>query len=208
MFTKQNFNPRPPRGGRLGGDGARAIKGDISIHAPREGGDALSTICAPCCMNISIHAPREGGDRSSVSLAYRSTKDFNPRPPRGGRHRCAASSRPGRKNFNPRPPRGGRPARRYPRPGIDRFQSTPPARGATPRRRGTVVSPQFQSTPPARGATFHGLDACPDRAISIHAPREGGDSSVSLAYRSTKDFNPRPPRGGRQQRCTVLPADL
>lgn len=21
-------------------------------------------------------------------------------------------------------------------------------------------------------------------------------------------FNPRPPRGGRQQRCTVLPADL
>ena len=36
----KNFNPRPPRGGRLG-DKILALTGDIiSIHAPREGGDA------------------------------------------------------------------------------------------------------------------------------------------------------------------------
>lgn len=44
----------------------------------------------------------------------------------------------------------------------------------------------FQSTPPARGATYKALEQAGHRT----------------------DFNPRPPRGGRQQRCTVLPADL
>ena len=67
--------------------------------------------------------------------------------------------------------------------------------------------------------------------ISIHAPREGGDSGVSGnaaasgAFQSTppargatkaavwqavqfSNFNPRPPRGGRQQRCTVLSVNL
>ena len=56
-----------------------------------------------------------------------------------------------------------------------RFQSTPPARGAT---RGTTPARRcstFQSTPPARGATGV-LGVCGlVVAISIHAPREGGD---------------------------------
>ena len=33
--------------------------------------------------------------------------------------------------------------------------------------------------------------------ISIHAPREGGDSVAAIAGLDTTDFNPRPPRGGR-----------
>ena len=33
----------------------------ISIHAPREGGDAVNLEKA-ICKEISIHAPREGGD--------------------------------------------------------------------------------------------------------------------------------------------------
>ena len=80
-----DFNPRPPRGGRLG-DKILALTGDIiSIHAPREGGDGgyvgigasdkafQSTPPArgatphltqgpPTIRIISIHAPREGGD--------------------------------------------------------------------------------------------------------------------------------------------------
>ena len=44
--------------------------------------------------------------------------------------------------------------------------------------------------------------------ISIHAPREGGDHICRHPGPLHGDFNPRPPRGGRQQRCTVLPADL
>ena len=47
-----------------------------------------------------------------------------------------------------------------------------------------------------------------DVKISIHAPREGGDNCGFMLNLSLRYFNPRPPRGGRQQRCTVLPADL
>ena len=34
-------------------------------------------------------------------------------------------------------------------------------------------------------------------AISIHAPREGGDSGTCPHWRDCCYFNPRPPRGGR-----------
>ena len=37
------------------------------------------------------------------------------------------------------------------------------------------------------------------RLISIHAPREGGDRPSLSASLSRIYFNPRPPRGGRQQ---------
>ena len=35
------------------------------------------------------------------------------------------------------------------------------------------------------------------RKISIHAPREGGDMLNAGQARKVKNFNPRPPRGGR-----------
>ena len=37
----QDFNPRPPRGGRRGQRPAKRTQHEISIHAPREGGDKL-----------------------------------------------------------------------------------------------------------------------------------------------------------------------
>ena len=55
------FNPRPPRGGRP--------QPALGILAKR---------------NVSIHAPRVGGDHGSMALAQ-CTVGFNPRPPRGGR---------------------------------------------------------------------------------------------------------------------------
>ena len=79
-----HFNPRPPRGGRPGVDGAAVEVDKISIHAPREGGDQLvNNVVLPDILFqstppargatyprlgihtqtvISIHAPREGGD--------------------------------------------------------------------------------------------------------------------------------------------------
>ena len=43
-------------------------------------------------------------------------------------------------------------------------------------------------------------------SISIHAPREGGDN-LSRGYKpQTKDFNPRPPRGGRLEGIMQLAA--
>ena len=56
-----NFNPRPPRGGRRPGGAVRNGR-NISIHAPREGGDVLVSDTKQSTHHISIHAPREGGD--------------------------------------------------------------------------------------------------------------------------------------------------
>ena len=61
--------------------------------------------------------------------------------------------------------------------GIARFQSTPPARGATATEMSYLLAAtSFQSTPPARGATVTGPKFFGFVGISIHAPREGGDS--------------------------------
>ena len=78
---------------------------------------------------VSIHAPRAGGDMSHL-IKFRPLVCFNPRPPRGGRRLGCGnrldkllfqSTPPARgatkdgkkrwnkkKSFNPRPPRGGR----------------------------------------------------------------------------------------------------
>ena len=41
------------------------IGSNISIHAPREGGDRFQQAGQDVHHNISIHAPREGGDSYS-----------------------------------------------------------------------------------------------------------------------------------------------
>ena len=62
------------------------------------------------------------------------------------------------------------------------FQSTPPARGATVQQKPVVIDPLFQSTPPARGATPAVSPPKSATTISIHAPREGGDSKDTQFY--------------------------
>ena len=85
-------------------------------------------------------------------------------------------------NFYPRPPRGGRRYVQEFAAWVRRFLSTPSARRATP-----------------------GL--CPDAQagrISIHALREEGDTSKRRRSRTTCNFYPRPPRGGRQSPCVAF----
>ena len=193
------FNPRPPRGGRRRTDlrGVPCIR--ISIHAPREGGDAsqLGARGDPLYFNprpprggrlflhfitsphhqISIHAPREGGDPRCGTTTASPPTHFNPRPPRGGRrhqfrigaHQIQFQSTPPARgatiltcqnvlfiiNFNPRPPRGGR----------RRMCSRPPS-----------MSPNFNPRPPRGGRRASLWSCAPCCAISIHAPREGGDA--------------------------------
>ena len=77
------------------------------------------------------------------------------------------------------------------------FQSTPPARGATTLNKFLVCGFLFQSTPPARGATASLDNKSKGTAISIHAPREGGDCLFVSLSCTLNHFNPRPPRGGR-----------
>ena len=101
------------------------------------------------------------------------------------------------------------------------FQSTPPARGATiiksqpqngthisihaPREGGdlSLYLYQFEDCisihAPREGGdpTFKSL-AGSETGISIHAPREGGDTGrPPFPHKAPRDFNPRPPRGGR-----------
>ena len=167
-----DFNPRPREGGERRRVRIPQALCDISIHAPREGGDGperrrhgtrpkfQSTPPArgatddlddsPSGACISIHAPREGGDQK-------------------GALSCAVAI-----YFNPRPPRGGRPRQ----------------------KKSTVPYPLFQSTPPARGATFAGVGVPEVFDISIHAPREGGDGYESGPQGLYHNFNPRPREGG------------
>ena len=50
--------------------------------------------------------------------------------------------------------------------------------GATAVSGAELCERQFQSTPPARGATFFRLSRYVLAVISIHAPREGGDTGL------------------------------
>ena len=38
------------------------------------------------------------------------------------------------------------------------------------------------------------------KTISIHAPREGGDETMTDEHQVSQYFNPRPPRGGRRRK--------
>ena len=58
----ENFNPRPPWGGRLWGNWYEATAEDISIHALRGEGDAERYLFFRFCFWISIHALRGEGD--------------------------------------------------------------------------------------------------------------------------------------------------
>jgi len=170
-----NFNPRPPRGGRPVSCFHFQLTARISIHALREEGDfdghkrvniILTFQSTPSARRatqvqcryrfscwISIHALREEGDefpRQSQTPSW----NFNPRPPRGGRPFHSSSLR-NSAYFNPRPPRGGRP-----------FLSVR-----------SVNWPTFQSTPSARRATFSINFIVFLLKISIHALREEGDSA-------------------------------
>ena len=170
-----HFNPRPPRGGRLGAvQGVTGILGDfnprpprggrlpvgiqapslalISIHAPREGGDS-HILPNPQHPKISIHAPREGGDPATSSRVPVHS-GFQSTPPARGATTLAFDIVAAAGYFNPRPPRGGRLLLNAPTTFSQTFQSTPPARGATlAKLLYWLFGALFQSTPPARGAT-------------------------------------------------------
>ncbi len=117
MYTlarfSENFNPRPPRGGR-----------------PNYKPMFFEALC------ISIHALREEGD--SNTAYQRAVEDIFQSTPSA--RRATEGSTEGRRHeeyFNPRPPRGGRPSCGNTGKNSWAFQSTPSA------RRATVVLPLF-----------------------------------------------------------------
>ena len=60
MRSPRNFNPRPPRGGRHRFHVQLHILDVISIHAPREGGDASFTVRAVRSTRFQSTPPARG----------------------------------------------------------------------------------------------------------------------------------------------------
>ena len=149
-LTHNYFNPRPPRGGRLQSERHRGNALLISIHALREE-DGHRTRIWPAKQAISIHALREEDGRlcdQEESMALISIHAL--REEDGLAYiinRCILG------NFNPRPPRGGRPNN----------------------SRHVTIYEDFNPRPPRGGR--HGRKGRPE-----------ADGQY---------FNPRPPRGGR-----------
>ena len=213
---------------------------EISIHAPREGSDAIKKRAQLAAMKFQSTLPARGATRTAcirgVRRQFQSTlpargatpvlykadyqpRNFNPRSPRGERHLAALhrnadvmisihapregsdkTAKPAKPDFNPRSPRGERHGSSGSRKRSSLFQSTLPARGAT------VF---FIACSPVNAISIHaprvGSDhkiprsLCRFAVISIHAPREGSDSARATPHTVPKNFNPRSPRGERQE---------
>ena len=192
------FNPRTPRGVRRYTRSRIINKSEISIHAPREGCDPFSVVrhAGPVRFQsthpargatlypnfhkqhdwISIHAPREGCDQDGETCRH--TRVISIHAPREGcdLHIITVLLRG------------------------SIFQSTHPARGATPVN-SAIKSVLSISIHAPREGCDPALRACLSEpgVISIHAPREGCDSTPVVPSQKACHFNPRTPRGVRQQ---------
>ena len=83
--STHNFNPRPPRGERLGVVLLSLKHKNFNPRPPR-GGRPAGAAGHRQPHGISIHALREEGDSTTI-VAMDARTYFNPRPPRGGRPR-------------------------------------------------------------------------------------------------------------------------
>ena len=203
-----HFYPRPPRGGRRTVEWAKNLGILISIHALREEGDRKQRHFRRG-KGISIHALREEGDLAELqsimlrAISIHALREEGDVSPRGVSSGCGKflSTPSARRATTTSKPRAA---------AIFLFLSTPSARRATAKSSSTRESePKFLSTPSARRATLlkkgvqHGVH------ISIHALREEGDAGMETTAHHTRNFYPRPPRGGRRAAaCRFLPRSL
>ena len=151
-------------------------------------------------VDISIHALREESDTHSTRSS--ATPSLFQSTPSARRATSRKTARAGATHdFNPRPPRGERP--RPQRADTQRLQISIHALREESdgcHRQAIHQDNRFQSTPSARRATFgeHGVVLLV--YISIHALREESDRMASPHCHPPRYFNPRPPRGERQQK--------
>ena len=127
-------------------------------------------------------AGKLGEGATAVTGAELCERLFQSTPPRGGRRPLRPLDVRPHRLFQSTPPARGATPERSTISSKQKFQSTPPARGATIAWRREGRQERFQSTPPARGATPEESYIIPETEISIHAPREGGDSKDAQFY--------------------------
>ena len=189
---------------RVGGDQfqvAVRVLGQISIHAPRVGGDDHQERGGGPD-HISIHAPRVGGDGLFPLMAH--LERISIHAPRVGGDTRRAARRCGRSDFNPRPPCGGRPLSTLRGAGLSpNFNPRPPCGGRLSDIHPQGWRSQFQSTPPVWGATGSiGLPGL-SNFISIHAPRVGGDPAIFPVFLDPHISIHAPRVGGDRGRDTL-----
>ncbi len=192
-----DFNPRAPRGARLGLYRSSRRDTPISIHALREERDAFSDPHHKG-KDISIHALRE--ERDYAELIRKGLKTIisihalrEERDKFEGAHEA----------HNTISIHALREERDWILPSVTpiraKFQSTRSARSATTSCKSACFHPnQFQSTRSARSATQKSDLQPSHEQISIHALREErDDAGITLSGDGILDFNPRAPRGAR-----------
>ena len=145
-----DFNPRPPRGGRLGGEDMADYAFNFNPRPPRGGrrrGQEMSQRKA----KISIHALREEGDQ-------------------GRKSPCCPHRR-----FQSTPSARRATAHQYLARNDDGFQSTPSARRATRRRRSEALGGIISIHALREEGDPAAVTVVRVHVISIHALREEGD---------------------------------
>ena len=70
-MCRADFNPRPPRGGRLRWVFSRVVVLSFQSTPPARGATSLIGIASSSVFKISIHAPREGGDSKDAQFYLR-----------------------------------------------------------------------------------------------------------------------------------------
>ena len=212
------FQSTPPARGATKNRGRESDVLTFQSTPPARGATTWNSTTRRCVV-ISIHAPREGGDQKHCR-ARASRHYFNPRPPRGGRLMICndgdgyyqfQSTPPARgatsrfcrickrkQNFNPRPPRGGRQVELTDVATKEIISIHAPREGGDPGPKDRVPWLDISIHAPREGGDNEAKPGRGITAISIHAPREGGDPPAPGHHLLCRNFNPRPPRGGRR----------
>ena len=125
-------------------------------------------------LQISIHAPRVGGDHTPVTTRP-DISEFQSTPPVWGATPCLPWRFHSYSPFQSTPPVWGATPLIFPSSSHVLVHSTPPVWGATRSTRAAPFALEFQSTPPVWGATRSPRPPYRGTGISIHAPRVGGD---------------------------------
>ena len=180
------------------GPGKTRCSARISIHALHTEGDGPERAPGPQSPHFNPRPPY-GGRPPADAQGPTSIRHFNPRPPYGGRPALGRVSAWAAPHFNPRPPYGGR---RAPRcwPGATRAISIHAlhTEGDCTRVASALTLSPFQSTPSIRRATSHHTrQNSNDRTFQSTPSIRRATRPRACACRSSANFNPRPPYGGR-----------
>ena len=177
LQKKEDFYPRPPRGGRLLAALA-VILNAVFLSTPSARRATEEIPYSKFTVKISIHALREEGDEDS-KLACTELTVFLSTP--SARRATAGGFDETRQNhdFYPRPPRGGRPGEV----------------SSLCKRHGISIHALREEGDPAAGGT-----AAQECNFYPRPPR-GGRPPGMLLWTLLSYFYPRPPRGGRRTPC-------